>query len=208
MKCNRTDAKRGAHEAIGLGAQWRIFALRNYGVCGGFGDLHILDSDDLARWEEMGVLSLVPSTFSVESRPGHRQFYVECKENFQSGGLFDPEKTEINEHGKKVYALNPKMSLGATYWDGLDLIDVKIDVNEAYRSQKIALSGCYRYVIGLPIGIIINNSNRIPTSLSANVGGSIERDTCSCEKCLGWMESVSFSILISSQTTDNDQKQR
>jgi len=116
--------------------------------------------------------------------------------------------TEDNVQGKKVYALNPKMNLGATYWDGLDLIDVKIDVNEAYRSQQIALSGCYRYVIGLPIGIIINNSNRIPTSLSVNVGEGIERDTRSCEKCLGWKESVSSSIHISSQTTDNDQKQR
>ena len=64
----------------------------NYGVCGGYGDLHILDSDDLARWEELGVLPLIPTTFAIESRPGHRQYYVTCKEHFQSGGLFDPER--------------------------------------------------------------------------------------------------------------------
>jgi hypothetical protein len=75
----------------------------NYGVCGGYGDLHILDSDDLARWEEMGVLPLIPPTFTIESRPGHRQFYVTCKEHFQSGGLFDPERTELNDQGKPEY---------------------------------------------------------------------------------------------------------
>jgi hypothetical protein len=116
--------------------------------------------------------------------------------------------TEDYDQGKKIYALNPKMQLGADYWGGLDLIDLKIDNNEAYRSQKIALSGCYRYVIGLPIGIIINNSNRIPSSLSVNVGESMARDTRSCEKCLGWEESIPSSILISAKTTDNDQKQQ
>jgi DNA repair photolyase len=75
----------------------------NYGVCGGFGDLHIIDSDDLSRWEELGVLKLIPLTYTIESRPGHRQFYVKCKEHFQSGGLFDPERTEINKEGKPEY---------------------------------------------------------------------------------------------------------
>lgn len=75
----------------------------NYGVCGGYGDLHIIDCDDLARWEEMGVLLLIPATFTIESRPGHRQFYVTCKERFASCGLFDPEKTALNEQGKPEY---------------------------------------------------------------------------------------------------------
>jgi hypothetical protein len=75
----------------------------NYGVCGGFGDLHIIDCDDLGRWSELGVLPLMPLTFTIESRPGHRQFYVTCKERFQSGGLYDPEKTELNEQGKPEY---------------------------------------------------------------------------------------------------------
>lgn len=114
--------------------------------------------------------------------------------------------TEDFDQGKKVYALNPKMQIGEDFWSGLDLVELKIENREAYRSQQIALSGCYRYVIGLPIGIIINNSNRIPSSLSVNVEGSIERDTCSCENCLGWKESVPSSILPTDKTTDNDQK--
>jgi hypothetical protein len=75
----------------------------NYGVCGGFGDLHIVDCDDLARWNELDVLPLIPTTFTIESRPGHRQYYLLCKEHFKSGGLFDPEKTELNEAGKPEY---------------------------------------------------------------------------------------------------------
>jgi len=75
----------------------------NYGVCGGFGDLHIVDCDDLARWQELEVLSLVPTTFTIESRPGHRQYYLLCKEHFHSGGLFDPEKKELNKEGKLAF---------------------------------------------------------------------------------------------------------
>ena len=75
----------------------------NYGVCGGFGDLHIVDCDDLARWTDLEILPLILPTFTIESRPGHRQFYVTCKEHFQSGGLFDPEKTELNQDGKPEY---------------------------------------------------------------------------------------------------------
>ena len=75
----------------------------NYGVAGGYGDLHILDSDDLSRWQDMGVLSLIPSSFTIESRPGHRQFYLRSKEHFQSGGLFDPENTELNDQGKPEF---------------------------------------------------------------------------------------------------------
>ena len=75
----------------------------NYGVCGGYGDLHILDCDDLSRWEELAILPLIPSTFTIESRPGHRQYYVTCKDHFHSGGLYDPDKTELNEAGKPEY---------------------------------------------------------------------------------------------------------
>ena len=116
--------------------------------------------------------------------------------------------TEDYDQGKKLYALNPKMQLGEDYWCGIDLINLKIDNNKTYRSQKIALSVCYRYVIGLPIGIIINNSNRIPSSLSVNMGESTERDTCSCKKCLGWKDSIPSSILISPKHYDNQEKKQ
>jgi hypothetical protein len=72
----------------------------NYGIVGGYGDIHILDSDDLNRWNELGALSLIPKTFTIQSRPGHRQFYLKCKTHFPSGGLFDPEKTKVNGEGK------------------------------------------------------------------------------------------------------------
>lgn len=66
----------------------------NIGVCGGFGDLLILDSDDLPRWEELGVLALIPKTLTIESRPGHRQFYLKCAKLTQSASLYDPEQTD------------------------------------------------------------------------------------------------------------------
>jgi len=37
----------------------------NYGVCGGYGDLHILDSDDLERWTELEILPLIPLTRTI-----------------------------------------------------------------------------------------------------------------------------------------------
>jgi hypothetical protein len=85
----------------------------NHGVCGGFGDLHIVDCDDLARWEELQILPLIPPTFTIESRPGHRQYYLLCKEHFQSGGLFDPDKTELNEAGKPEYVHIGDIKAGA-----------------------------------------------------------------------------------------------
>ena len=75
----------------------------NYGVCGGYADLHIIDCDDLVRWNELEILPFIPTTFTIESRPGHRQYYLLCKEHFHSGGLFDPEKTEPNDQGKPEF---------------------------------------------------------------------------------------------------------
>lgn len=56
-----------------------------------------------------------------------------------------PIITEDIIQGKKVYAINPNMELGKLYWDGLELIKINIPTEEAYRSQQIALSSCYRY---------------------------------------------------------------
>jgi len=85
----------------------------NYGVAGGYGDLHIIDCDDLNRWLEMGVMSLIPPTFAIESRPGHRQFYLKCEEHFNSVGLFDPERTEINKQAKHDYVHIGDIKAGA-----------------------------------------------------------------------------------------------
>lgn len=85
----------------------------NVGICGGYGDLHILDCDDLSRWEELVVFPLIPATFTVESRPGHRQYYLRCPDHFQSGGLYDPERTTLNEAGKPEYVHIGDLKAGA-----------------------------------------------------------------------------------------------
>jgi hypothetical protein len=75
----------------------------NYGICSGYGDLHILDCDNLTRWHELGIVELIPETFTVETRPTHRHFYLKCREHFRTGGLFDPDRTTLNHEGKNEY---------------------------------------------------------------------------------------------------------
>jgi hypothetical protein len=117
--------------------------------------------------------------------------------------------TEDWVDGKKVYALNPNMKLGSSYWDGLNLIDVEIAAEEAYRRRKIALSLCYRYVIGIPIVYTINNSIRIPNSLSVNKRKSIDNGyPCDdCENCPLKDSYLSLFSSLSAENADNDQKQ-
>ena len=115
--------------------------------------------------------------------------------------------TEDYELGKKIYALNPKMDLGTTYWAGIDLIDLKIDDKETYCSPQISLLCGYCSVIGLPIGILISNSNRIPSSLLLNLGGSIEEICSLCKKCPGWKGGIPSSILISPKHYNNHENQ-
>jgi DNA repair photolyase/primase-polymerase (primpol)-like protein len=115
--------------------------------------------------------------------------------------------TEDHEGGKKVYTLNPQMQLGKEYWLNLDLIDIKTDISETYCRPQIALSGCYRYVIGIPIGIIINNSNRIPNSLSVDKQGSIEKGY-PCDDCGKCPLREYHSILSPPKKADNDPNQQ
>lgn len=118
-----------------------------------------------------------------------------------------PIITEDYVSGRKQYSINPRMDIDKDFWKNIDLIKLEIDSNEAYRSQQIALSACYRYVIGLPIGIIINNSNRIPSSLSVDKKVSIEKGY-PCDDCERCPLKEYFSILSSTDKTDNDQKQQ
>ena len=120
-----------------------------------------------------------------------------------------PLITEEYEHGRKTYTINTKAEkLGGDYWNGLDLIDLGISSKEAYRSQQIALSVCYRYVIGLPIGVVINNSKRIPTTLSVNKEESTKRG-CTCDDCGRCpLKECLSSIHSTDKTTDNVQKQQ
>lgn len=115
--------------------------------------------------------------------------------------------TEDNDHGKKVYTLNPNMQLKREFWNALDLIDIKTDISEDYRSRQIALSACYRYVIGIPIGIIINISSRIPSSLSVDKKVCMERGyPCDdCEKCP--LKKYHLHISEKRPITDQNQQQ-
>jgi P4 family phage/plasmid primase-like protien len=62
----------------------------NYGIICGPGGIRILDCDDLARLEELGVLAKFPKTFSVQSRPGRIHRYYMIPELKKKITLFDP----------------------------------------------------------------------------------------------------------------------
>ena len=78
-----------------------------------------------------------------------------------------PTITEDQRDGRKYYQINGKVDLSTQYWEGVELIRFKTAIKKPIGQ----LSVCYRYVIGVPIGIIINNSNRIPYTISAQIGG-------------------------------------
>lgn len=62
----------------------------NYGIICGPGEIRILDCDNLARLEELGVLAKFPRTFSVQSRPGRIHRYYMVPELKKKITLFDP----------------------------------------------------------------------------------------------------------------------
>ncbi len=76
----------------------------NYGVLGGQGDLIILDADDLARLQELGVIALLPETFTVRT-PGRGgwHIYLICPGIEKKMALYDPEKTSTDAKGKKQH---------------------------------------------------------------------------------------------------------
>lgn len=115
--------------------------------------------------------------------------------------------TEDYDQGKKVYSINPKMNLGTDYWKGLDLIELGIDDSKTYCSQMMPLLQSYCSIIGVPIAIIIDNSNRIPSSLLLNMDESM-RDYCS--QCCGrWSSGKNNSSShISAKTSNNDQNKQ
>lgn len=76
----------------------------NYGVLGGYGDLVILDADDLTRLQELGVIALLPETFTVRT-PGRGgwHIYLICPGIEKKMALYDPEKTSSNGNGKEQH---------------------------------------------------------------------------------------------------------
>lgn len=70
---------------------------RNYGVTGE-GDLTKLESDDIERWKNLGIMALLPETFIVQSsKPNRQHFYYRCP-NVSDSPLFDPETKEDIGH--------------------------------------------------------------------------------------------------------------
>jgi hypothetical protein len=51
----------------------------NYGVLTGIGDLVVLDVDDPARMQSLGIIENLPETFTVETGRGGLHFYLICK---------------------------------------------------------------------------------------------------------------------------------
>ena len=63
---------------------------KNYGVTGA-GNLVKLESDDVARWDKLGVMALLPKTFTVQSSTPNRQHFYFCCPDVSDSPLFDPE---------------------------------------------------------------------------------------------------------------------
>jgi len=63
----------------------------NYGVLTGIGGLVVLDVDDLARLEALGIIGKLPETFTVRTGRGGLHFYLICSELKDKIILEDPE---------------------------------------------------------------------------------------------------------------------
>ncbi|MCK9570552.1 bifunctional DNA primase/polymerase [Candidatus Pacearchaeota archaeon] len=67
----------------------------NYGVLTGIGALVVLDVDDIARLEALGIIKELPETFTVKTGRGGLHFYLLCKELKDKIILEDPELKDI-----------------------------------------------------------------------------------------------------------------
>lgn len=63
----------------------------NYGVLTGIGGLVVLDVDDIARLQALGIIEMLPETFTVRTGRGGLHFYYICKDLKQKIILEDPE---------------------------------------------------------------------------------------------------------------------
>ncbi len=63
----------------------------NYGVLTGIGDLVVLDVDDVARLQALGIIDQLPSTFTVKTGRGGLHYYLICNDLKDKIILEDPE---------------------------------------------------------------------------------------------------------------------
>lgn len=109
----------------------------NYGVIGGHGDLRVFDADELTRLEELGIISQLPDTFTVQT-PGRNgmHFYYICPGLGKKMPLYDPEKTFTDETGKEKYVHVADLSSDGMQTVGPNSVRY-FPGEEEYRSYQI-----------------------------------------------------------------------
>lgn len=70
---------------------------RNYGVTSA-GGLIKLESDDIARWDELGVSPILSETFTIQSRSPNRKHFYYFGPKVADSPLFDPKGGEDIGH--------------------------------------------------------------------------------------------------------------
>jgi P4 family phage/plasmid primase-like protien len=110
----------------------------NYGVIGGHGGLTVFDADALARLEELGIISQMPETFTVQT-PGRggMHFYYICPGLGKKMALYDPEETELDKQGKEVYKHVADLSYTGMQTVGPGSVRYFPGEEEEYRSYQI-----------------------------------------------------------------------
>lgn len=106
------------HDAAGL-KNW-IVKGGNYGVATGHGGLLVVDIDNVARMEELGILSRMPETYTVRTRSGGLHFYYICNDYDKKRIMYDLVKTETYVSGKKE--VQGFMHLGEMQWMGQQVV--------------------------------------------------------------------------------------
>jgi len=100
----------------------------NYGVCCGYGDLLVLDVDEHERLRELGILELLPKTYTVRSRSGGFHFYYFCHDWKEKKILYDLIINGKPGKDDTVKALH----LGELQWKGVQVVGP----NSCYRNEE------------------------------------------------------------------------
>jgi len=106
------------HDAIGL-RNW-LAKGGNYGVSTGIGGLLVVDIDNVARMEELGILERMPETYTVRTRSGGLHFYYICNDFDKKRIMYDLVKTQTYVSGGKES--QGYMHLGEMQWMGQQVV--------------------------------------------------------------------------------------
>lgn len=92
----------------------------NYGISTGIGGLLVVDIDNVARMEELGILERMPETYTVRTRSGGLHFYYICNDFDKKRIMYDLVKTQTYVSGKKE--VQGYMHLGEMQWIGQQVV--------------------------------------------------------------------------------------